>query len=70
MAEKHKNHSHYGHGNICPECHTELQAAAFPYCPSCGIHYINCPSCNVNYSRDLDYCPECGAEARKPMKGI
>ncbi len=68
MAKKTKNNERT---LTCPNCGGELtQSAAYAYCPSCAINFINCPSCNANYSKDYDNCPECGAENRKPMIGI
>jgi hypothetical protein len=54
----------------CPYCDMEIRTASYPYCVGCNVNFINCPSCNTDYSHDLDNCPECGAETRKPMIGI
>ena len=54
----------------CPYCDAEMRQGAFPYCVACSINFVTCPSCNTDFSRDQEYCPECGAENRKPMIGI
>ncbi len=62
--------SHIEGPRTCPTCNVELRETPPGYCPSCGITFVSCPSCNTNFSRDIDICPGCGAENRRPSIGI